>query len=152
MDVRRLGTAHLVFTLAMVGVMTTVQLVVYPQYDQVAVADFSNYVREHGQRIGWPLVLFAPAEVLCARLLWLRLPAGRAKAVAFASGALLAAAWVATMVWFAPLHGRLISDPYDPDRIDQLVSTNWIRTVAWWARGLLAVWLVDQLSHLGDAD
>ncbi len=152
MTVRRLSLLHLAATLAMIGVMTTVQLVVYPQYDQVAIADFSDYVRNHGQRIGWPLALFAPAEVLLALLLWLRLPAGSAKTVAFGSGALLALAWVTTMAWFAPLHGRLISEPYDPDRIDLLVSTNWVRTVIWWVRGVVALWIVDQPSHLGAAD
>jgi hypothetical protein len=152
MTTRRLVLLHLAFTLAMVGVMTTVQFVVYPQYTEVAVADFSNYVRSHGQRIGVPLVLFAPAEVALAFVVWLRLPSGRVRAAAFGSGALLALAWVVTMVWFAPLHGRLISEPYDADRIDQLVNTNWLRTVLWWARGGAAVWLAAQLSHLGSAD
>ena len=152
MSVRRLSVLHLAFTLAMVGVMTTVQLVVYPQYDLVDPADFSEYVRSHGQRIGWPLAAFAPAEVALALLMWLRAPARRLKMLTFASGALLAFAWIVTMVWFAPLHGRLISDPYDPERIDQLVTTNWIRTIVWWVRGGLAVWIVAQLSHLGAAD
>lgn len=152
MDVRRLSVWHLAVTLAMVGVMTTVQLVVYPQYDLVDPANFSEYVRSHGQRIGWPLVAFAPAEVVLALVLWLRAPGGRLKTVTFLSGAVLAFAWIVTMVWFAPLHGRLISDPYDPDRIEQLVTTNWIRTIAWWIRGGLAVWFAAQLSHLGSAD
>ena len=150
MSVRRLGLLHLAFTLAMVGVMTTVQLVVYPQYELVDPGNFSDYVRNHGQRIGWPLAAFAPAEVLLALVLWLRAPTRALKVVTFASGALLAFAWIVTMVWFAPLHGRLISDPYDPERIDQLVNTNWVRTIAWWLRGGLAIWIASRVDSARD--
>jgi hypothetical protein len=48
---------------------------------------------------------------------------------------------VVTALWFGPLHGRLVNDPYDPARIDQLADTNWLRTLAWWVRGALAVGL-----------
>lgn len=129
----------------MVGLMTTVQLVVYPQYRVVAETEFASYVANHGQLIGIPLVLFAPAEVALALFVWLRAPSERLKQVAFISGALLAAAWVATMLWFGPLHGRLTSESYDRDRIEQLITTNWLRTVVWWVRGLLAFWIVDRL-------
>lgn len=145
MDVERLARLHLAFTLAMVGLMTTVQLVVYPQYRIVAEAEFASYVANHGQLIGIPLVLFAPAEVVLALLVWLRAPTGRLKTVAFVSGALLAAAWVATILWFGPLHGRLTSEPYDIDRIEQLITTNWFRSAVWWVRGFLAYWLGGQL-------
>ena len=143
MSLERVSLLHLAFTLAMVGLMTTVQLVVYPQYHFVAEADFAAYVSNHGQRIGIPLVLFAPAEVLLALGLWLAAPAGRIKQAAFVSGALLAAAWIITILWFAPQHGQLINEPYDPDRIDRLVDTNWIRTVLWWLRGAAALVLAD---------
>lgn len=148
MDVARLARLHLAFTLAMVGLMSTVQLVVYPQYRIVAEADFAAYVSNHGQLIGIPLVLFAPAEVLLALFLWLRTPAGKVKAVAFGSGLVLAVVWVTTIAWFAPLHGRLTTDAYDPDRIEQLIDTNWFRTGLWWVRGLLAFWLVEATSRL----
>ncbi len=149
-NVGRLSLFHLAFTLAMVGLMTTVQLVVYPQYHFVAETDFSAYVSNHGQRIGIPLVLFAPAEVLLALGLWLAAPAGSVKRLAFASGAILAAAWIITIVWFAPQHGQLINEPYDPDRIDRLVNTNWIRTVLWWLRGGTALVLANWLRSTSD--
>lgn len=146
MDLRRLALLHLAATAAMVGLMTMVQLVVYPQYNLVPAAEFSEYVEQHGIRIGVPLVLFAPAEVVLALLLWLRAPAGRTKTVAFGAGAVLAAAWVATGFWYGPLHGDLIGGAYDPDRIELLANTNWFRTIAWWLRGGLAVWFTMALT------
>lgn len=141
MDFRKIALSHLAFTLAMVGFMTTVQLVIYPAFRRVSEADFSAYVSDHGQSIVKPLILFAPVEVLLALVLWVRAPSGTAKTAAFIAGLLLVVAWALTAVWYGPLHGRLANEPYDAARIDQLISTNWARTLLWWARGAVAVWL-----------
>ncbi len=145
MSLERLGLLHLAFTSAMLGVISVVQLVVYPQYELVPQEVFADYVTNHGFLIGIALALFAPAEVLLALLLWRRSPSGQIKTVAFIAGLLLFGIWLTTALWFGVLHGRLISEPYNPDTIDLLANTNWARTVLWWARGGLAVWLVDRL-------
>ena len=144
MDFSKLALAHLVFTVAMVGLMTAVQLVIYPAFREVSEASFSSYVTSHGESIVRPLVLFAPAEVLLALAVWLTAPSGTVKTVAFVGGLLLVIAWAATGFWYGPLHGRLATEPYELARIDQLISTNWIRTVIWWLRGGLAIWLITQ--------
>lgn len=144
MDFSTLAIAHVAATMAMVGVMTSVQLVIYPAFHSVNEADFASYVTSHGQKIMRPLVLFAPAEVLLALSLWLAAPAGGVQAVAFISGLLLAIAWVATGLWYGPLHGRLANEQHDPARIQQLITTNWARTIIWWLRGAIAIWLVTQ--------
>lgn len=145
MDFSKLALGHLVFTLAMVGVMTAVQLVIYPAFRDVAEANFAAYVTTHGQNIVRPLVLFAPVEVVLALLLWLNAPSGAVKTVAFISGLLLAIAWLATAGWYGPFHGRLVNEPYDRAMIDQLISTNWARTIMWWLRGGLAIWILTQV-------
>lgn len=139
-----LAVAHLVFTLAMVGLMTAVQLVIYPAFREVSEDGFAAYVTSHGQNIVRPLVLFAPAEVVLALFVWISAPSGTVRTVAFISGLLLAVAWVATMVWYGPFHGRLATEPYDRQLIDQLIHTNWARTIIWWLRGTVAVWLLVQ--------
>lgn len=148
MDANRLALFHLAFTLAMVGLMTAVQLVIYPQFRSVPATEFTQYVSDHGQRITYALALFAPAEVLLALFVWLRAPDSITRNVAFIAGALLAIAWVATAIWYGPLHGRLIGQPYDAARIDQLILTNWARTFIWWARGGLAVWLTARILDI----
>ena len=141
MSFRNLALLHMVFTVAMVGFMTTVQLTIYPQFRRVAEVDFSQYVTSHGQSIVYPLLVFAPVEVLLALIVWVQAPSGTAKTAAFIAGLLLVVAWVLTAVWFMPLHGRLANEPYSADRIEQLISTNWARTFLWWARGVIALWL-----------
>ena len=144
MEISMLALAHLAFTLAMVGLMTAVQLVIYPAFRYVTESNFSEYVTAHGGAITRPLALFAPVEVVLALLLWLD-ASGSAKTVAFISGALLAIAWIATMVLYGPFHGRLASEPYDRAMIEKLISTNWARTIIWWLRGAIAIWLVTQV-------
>ncbi len=148
MTVSRLALAHLLFTAGMAGVISVVQFVVYPQYALVPADVFSEYVASHGMRIGVPLVLFAPAEVLLALFLWLRMPGGSDKNLAFVAGALLAVIWVSTIVWFGPMHGRLIGG-YDADNIRLLADTNWLRTLLWWVRTALALWLADRAINTG---
>ena len=145
MNFSSLAIGHLAFTLAMVGLMTAVQLVIYPAFREVTEANFSAYVTSHGENIMRPLVLFAPAEVALALALWLTAPSGTVETVAFIGGILLVVAWVSTGFWYGPFHGRLANEPHDPTKIDQLISTNWVRTMLWWLRGGLAVWVVAQL-------
>lgn len=138
---RTVVLGHTLFTAAMFGLMWTVQIVIYPQFRSVTPADFPSYVADHGVRITYALALVAPVEMVFAAWLWLDTPAGLNRTVVFMAGALLAAGWISTALWFGPLHGRF-QGAYDLDRINLLISTNWFRTVIWSARALFAGWFV----------
>lgn len=141
---RSIVVGHTIFTLAMFGLMWAVQIVVYPQFRSVEPAEFASYVADHGNRITMALALLAPAEIIFAGWLWLDPPAGINRTIVFLSGLLLTIGWISTALWYAPLHSRLQAT-YDLDRINQLISTNWLRTVIWSARALLASWFLWQL-------
>lgn len=130
--------AHAGFTWVMVGIMWSVQLAIYPQFRTVSAADFREYATAHSTRIVAVLAPFAPLEVVLAFLVWVGRPAGVSGWLAFGSGLLLVVGWVATGLWYGPLHGRLQTEPYDPALIERLISTNWARTVLWTLRGFLA--------------
>lgn len=135
-------SVHAGVTLAMVGVIWAVQLTIYPQFRSVSPADFGAYVEAHSRRIVSALAVFAPAEMLTALLVFLLAPGDVGRALAFGAGALLAAAWISTALWYAPLHGRLQGEPYNAASIELLIRTNWIRTALWSARGVLALMLL----------
>ncbi len=128
----------------MFGLMWAVQIVVYPQFRSVAPAEFASYAADHSGRITLALALLAPAEIVLAGWLFLDTPSGLHRGVVFLSGALLAAGWLATALFFGPLHGKF-QGAYDRDLIDQLIATNWIRTALWSARAGLASWFLWQL-------
>lgn len=128
----------------MFGLMWAVQIVVYPQFRSVAPAEFATYAADHGTRITVALALLAPAEILFAAWLFLDTPTGLSRAAVFLSGALLAAGWISTALFFGPLHGKF-TGAYDRDLINQLITTNWFRTAIWSARAGLAGWFLWQL-------
>lgn len=137
---------HAAATWAMVGFIWTIQLVQYPLLAVVGPDDFATYVEGHQRRVVVVLGMFAVVEVISAAAvgwasdavpLWLWLGAG----------ALLVAIWIATAVFFAPLHGRLAADGFDAGRVHLLVATNWFRTVAWTIRGVAAGAMVVLAAH-----
>lgn len=146
---RTVVVGHTAFTLAMFGLMWAVQIVVYPQFRSVDPAQFASYAADHSTRITVALALLAPAEIVLAAWLFLDTPSGLNRSVVFVSGALLAAGWVATAFFFGPLHGKF-QGPYDRDLINQLITTNWVRTILWSARAVLASWFLWQLLDAGD--
>lgn len=141
---RTVVLGHTLFTLAMFGLMWTVQVVVYPQFRSVPPSDFAAYASDHNVRIVAALALLAPAEIIFAAWLWLDTPAALGRGAVFAAGALLAIGWISTALYFGPLHGKF-QDTYDLDRINQLISTNWLRTTIWSTRAGLACWFLWQI-------
>ena len=136
---------HAGFTFAMFGLMLAVQFVVYPAFRRVEADSFAPYMQAHADSMVRVLAVLAPFEVILALWLFLDTPEGLSRSIVFLAGALLAVAWIATGLWFAPLHGRL-QQGRDPALIEQLIRTNWTRTVLWAARGGLALWFVVKAS------
>ena len=130
--------------LAMTGVIWTVQLVHYPLFGRVGEAGFAAYELEHSSRITLLVGPLMAVELATAALLVWRRPEGVPGAVVWVGLALVAVIWASTAFVQVPLHGRL-SRGFDGRAHELLVLTNWVRTVAWSARGALAVWTVSKL-------
>ena len=129
--------AHTVATGVMMGVIWTVQLVHYPLFLRVPPEAFPAYEREHMRRIG---AIVGPAmiiELITAAWIAADPPAGIGAEVAWAGAALVAVNWASTALVQGPTHVRL-AEGFDARRIRFLVRSNWVRTIAWSARGLIA--------------
>ena len=70
----------------------------------------------------------------------------RRDAWTLAGVALLAVIWISTALFQIPLHNAL-SAGFDPAVHARLVHTNWIRTIAWTVRGVLALYLLRATWH-----
>jgi hypothetical protein len=135
---------QLASTWTMVGVIWTVQLVHYPL---MALADRDRYIEfqsEHQRRIGLLVVPVMLVELATALVLalapWSPMPAIQA----WIGLALLTAIWASTFFVQVPLHARL-AQSFDASAHRILVRTNWMRTVAWTARGLLLLAIVFKI-------
>lgn len=134
---------NLAATWAMVGLIWFVQLVHYPLFGAVGASEFVSYEAQHTRRTAGAVALFMPLEALTAAWLAVDTPTGVSPGLLYVGLGLVAALWVSTAAWQAPMHGRLVRG-YDGRLHRRLVLSNWIRTWAWSARGLLGLVLVGQ--------
>lgn len=130
---------HLASTWLMVGVIWYVQLVHYPHLRFVSDSEWKAAHRQHMQRT--TLIVAAPMliEATCAlALLWF--PESRDWR-AVTGVVLVAVIWLSTSLIQVRQHNQL-ERRMDTPLILQLCRYNWIRTLAWTARGFLAVSLM----------
>jgi len=124
------------------GIIWLVQTVVYPLMLKIPQAEFGAYHSRYTRTMGWvvgPLMLvelILAFATLCLFYqhgpLWIQITALGCTALC----------WLSTSAVQVPLHTYL-SERWDAEAIRQLVSTNWIRTVAWSVRLLLlSIWFL----------
>jgi hypothetical protein len=133
--------AHVASTVYMVGLIWFVQVVHYPLMGAIGNTEFSAYEQRHMSLTTWvvgpPMLVEAATAVL---LFWFR-PTGVSIWFVWAGVILLAIIWLSTAFLQVPCHETL-SKGIDAAVHRRLVLTNWIRTVAWSLRGLLALWMI----------
>ena len=138
--------AHAFATLAMTGLIWFVQIVHYPLFARAAESGdrvWIGYERAHQTRttvVVMPLML---TELATAAWLALSRPVGVDAGLLLGGLALLGVVWAATFFVAVPLHHRL-SRGFDARAHRALVLTNWIRTAAWTARGVIALAVLEQ--------
>lgn len=126
---------QLAATWFMVGLIWLVQIVHYPLFSRVGAANFSVYARRHQRLTTFVVAPPMIVELFCSALIvWAR----PASALAWIGAGLAAAIWLSTALVQVPMHGRL-SGGFDARGHALLVRTNWLRTAAWSARGVLAI-------------
>lgn len=134
---KRLLLGNLVVCAMLVGLIWTVQVVVYPQFGRVE-AEWAGYHAAHRLQITWVVGPLMTAEACLAAALFLKAPPEKAGA-AWLSAALVAFVWAWTGLVSVPLHDKL-GGGWDAALVAALVRTNWARTLAWSARMLLLGW------------
>ena len=136
---------HFAITWAMVGLIWLVQVVNYPLFAEVPADRFPRYEKRHVQRIGFVVGPLMLAEALTGVLLLVLAPTDPVRSVAVIGAVLLLVIWLSTAFLQVPLHGKLEA-AYDEATHRRLVLTNWVRTGAWTARGLLLLLAVLALA------
>ena len=139
---------HLFSTLFMVGVIWFVQVVHYPLLGRGGEEAFVEYEEENTRRTGWVVIPVMAVELVTALLLVWEPPAGILPLRAWLNLALLGGIWLSTFTLQGPYH-RHLAKKFDPAVWGSLVRTNWIRTVAWTARGILLLFLLREVWSRG---
>ncbi len=122
----------------MFGVIWVIQLVHYPLMKKVPLAAFGGFEQEHQRRITYVVGPLMALEGICVLAVFFLRPPCLSFSIALAGGLVEAVAIGTTAFVSAPMHGRMAASG-NPDLLDRLIATNWIRTAAWTARAILAV-------------
>ena len=134
---------HVGSTLLMVGLIWFVQVVHYPLFARVGPDTFTDYEAAH-QRLTTKVVLpLMVTEMVTAFLLLGWRPESVALHLVGFGAALVLLIWIVTFTVQVPQHARL-SIQFDQVVQQQLVAGNWVRTVAWSARGMVVLWMLGQ--------
>jgi hypothetical protein len=123
------------------GLIWTIQVVHYPLFSYAERSSFSAFEAEHGLRISGIVLLPMLAElVLSGLFLGVKLEAMPA-VVPWICAGLVGVIWLSTFFVQVPQH-NILSGGFDQAAHSLLVSSNWIRTVAWTAKTGLLGWVV----------
>jgi hypothetical protein len=130
-------TAQAAATFGMTGIIWLVQLVQYPGFRHVGVAEFGSFHRFHCRSIGLVVGPLMVLELLTASLL---AAAGEPPWFWRIMLAALLVVWLSTALWQGPLHGRLSREGARPHLLRALLRGNWLRTILWTLRSAGLVW------------
>lgn len=136
MNVNLVYLLNLVATWYMVGLIWMVQIVHYKLFNQVGAEEFVAYENDHSRLItpivGIPMLV----EIVTAGLLVAMAPTGFPRWAAIAGVVMVIGIWASTALIQVPCHARL-AEGFDMATYQRLVTSNWIRTILWSARGVL---------------
>jgi hypothetical protein len=120
----------------MTGIIWFVQVVHYPLLATVPVGSARTVATEHQRRTGRVVMVPMAAEGVTSLRLMFERPAGVEWWLAWAGGVCVAVALLCTVLLSVPRHSRMASGPTE-QTARELVITNWPRTVAWTAHGII---------------
>ena len=134
---------HAFATLFMVGLIWFVQVVHYPLFAGVGEPGFPAYEQQHSRLTTYVVAPIMLAELAAAVLLVLWRPSGVAPGWLWAGLGLLGIVWLSTFLFQVPQHNILMQG-FDAQAHQRLVTSNWLRTICWSARGVIALRLLAQ--------
>lgn len=127
---------HAVSTLFMTSICWFVQLVHYPLFREINLSDFPKYERKNSitAYITVPTMIVEYSSGLYLLYVY--------QDVMQLSNVLLMGVIAASTIWFqVPIHLKLMKEA-QPELINKLIHTNWIRTISWSIRAAIIIYLI----------
>lgn len=132
---------HASATWFMVGLIWFVQVVHYPLFASVGTEHFADYEVRHARFTTFVVGPTMLVELVCSLLLVIVDLAPLGASLPWTSLALLIVIWLSTFFIQKPAHEKLATG-FDLDVHAKLVSSNWLRALAWSIRGILSIWML----------
>lgn len=129
---------HAFFSWFMTGLIWYVQVVHYPSFLLVKDDQFQKFHQFHTVATGSVVMLPMVLEMVFALFLVILKPQEKILYVALG---LLVVVWIVTFFISVPAHNQLARG-YQEIVINHLISTNWIRTIAWTVKSIIIAYLL----------
>jgi len=126
------------------GNMLTLQIQHYGIYSSVGEANFKNYMKANNKSAMVPSIVPAMLLMLVNIILIFSRPAFLPRSIAILTFVLNVIAFISTITWQRKLQGDMAETGYDEIKILLLISTNWIRTLAFLIQSIIAVAIIMQ--------
>ena len=121
------------------GNMMTLQIQHFGIYPTVGKENFKNYMKANNKSAVIPSILPAILLIITNIILVFVRPDFMPKSIAILSLVLNIIAFISTATWQRKLQEELAFTGYDEIKIFLLISTNWIRTLAFLIQAIIAV-------------
>lgn len=130
---------YLFFALFNAGNMTTLQIQHYGIYSFVGKDNFKDYMNANNKSATLPSILPAMLLLFVNFVLLFIRPIFMSETEVILSLSLNIIAFVSTVIWQRKIQGEMAITGYDENKINLLLSTNWIRVIAFLTQSILAV-------------
>jgi hypothetical protein len=137
---------HFAATLSMVGLIWFVQIVHYPLFASVSAEGFAAYEAAPARLTTWVVAPPMLTEAFTALVLVWRQPEGVSITAVWFGIVLLAVIWWSTAFLQVPQH-TILASGFNTLAHETLVRSNWLRTAAWSARGVLMLWILTHILY-----
>ena len=121
------------------GNMTTLQIQHYGIYPYVGHENFKAYMKANNKAAFAPAIVPGLLMHLLSIVLVFYRPYFMTPSEAIASLVLNVLGFFSTFKWHPPLQAEMARTGYDEAKVRRLLSTNWIRTIAFILLGLLTI-------------
>ena len=121
------------------GNMMSLQIQHYSLYPFVGKENFKDYIKANNKAALIPAVLPGMFMLILSVTLMFFRPVFMTSLEAVVSLALNMVAFISTFAWQRKLQSDMVNKGYDEGKIKLLVSTNWIRTIAFMLLGILTI-------------
>jgi len=127
---------------SMCGVIWFVQLVHYPLFRHLEGEQAQKYSLDNQRRTPLVVIPLMLMEMVTGLYLAVWPPVAIGRGMAIVGVGLIFVIWGSTAGIQMPLHARLEREGHPEKVVAKLVASNWLRTVLWTARAILAVWMM----------
>lgn len=124
------------------GNMMSLQLQHYSLYPLIDPANFLNYIRGNNKAAILPAIIPGLTNMVLGILLVLKKPETVSLSFAYLGLAMNLIALTSTFIWQARIQGQMAHTGFDASKIQTLITTNWIRTIAYSVNGIMSIGLL----------